>query len=418
MSVPLDRLYNHIDSLCDHDIIIYRFFPHGSKKLEDLTMLKAWSWFEYMTLPMVICHDQEPLNFDLYTTDDIAQTNEKYNLPDVMQSIAKNSHIRGVTSGILNVHDQTIILHSEKNSSQVHEYEQHGFVGAYWWSHAAIARDWFRYAEHDLDLSIKHTQKDFLIYNRAWSGTREYRIKFAELLVQNDLVNHCNTKFSSEDSGQHYTQHKFNNAQFRPNCEIEKFIPANNYHSAASADYTTADYQSSGIEVVLETLFDDTRWHLTEKSLRPIACGKPFILASTPGSLKYLQSYGFETFSPLIDESYDMIQDPIDRMQSIVAEMKRISQLDTAAKTLLYQQLDCIAARNKAKFFSGEWQQQIFNELVTNLNSTIERVSKDGQNARAWKLANPVADQKLIGTKLASTAELERFKYWLQAKGV
>lgn len=34
MSVPLDRLYNYVDGLCNHDILIYRFFRHGSKKLE------------------------------------------------------------------------------------------------------------------------------------------------------------------------------------------------------------------------------------------------------------------------------------------------------------------------------------------------------------------------------------------------
>jgi hypothetical protein len=49
---------------------------------------------------------------------------------------------------------------------------------------------------------------------------------------------------------------------------------------------------------VAETVFD-TRIHLTEKTLRPIACGHPFILAAGPGSLKYLQTYGFRTFSPL-----------------------------------------------------------------------------------------------------------------------
>jgi hypothetical protein len=48
---------------------------------------------------------------------------------------------------------------------------------------------------------------------------------------------------------------------------------------------------------------------LTEKALRPIACGQPFILAATPGSLQYLRSYGFKTFSGYIDETYDTIQE-------------------------------------------------------------------------------------------------------------
>ena len=83
---------------------------------------------------------------------------------------------------------------------------------------------------------------------------------------------------------------------------------------------------------MLETLFDDTRWHLTEKSLRPSACGKPFMLAATAGSLQYLRSYGFKTFSGLIDESYDLIVEPHLRLQSIAQEMQRISQLSPNKK--------------------------------------------------------------------------------------
>jgi hypothetical protein len=69
---------------------------------------------------------------------------------------------------------------------------------------------------------------------------------------------------------------------------------------------------------VLETLFDDHRWHLTEKSLRPIACGKPFVLMATPGSLQYLRQYGFKTFDGLIDETYDSIQNPKQRLQAVL----------------------------------------------------------------------------------------------------
>ena len=74
MSVPLDRLYNHLDGLCNHDILIYRFYPHGSKKLTDLIPLsdvKDRDWIHQIKNPGAICHDQEPLFFDQYSQDDI-----------------------------------------------------------------------------------------------------------------------------------------------------------------------------------------------------------------------------------------------------------------------------------------------------------------------------------------------------------
>lgn len=418
MSVPLDRLYNHIDSLCDHDIIIYRFFPHGSKKLQDLQMLWQCQWFDFVTRIPLICHDQEPLKFDLYTPDDIVQTVSNYGYPQVMQDIAKASHLRGVTASLLNVYDATLLLHSEQNSTQLDLYEQNGYVGVYWWSHAVIARDWFRYAEHDVALNSKNLQKDFLVYNRAWSGTREYRLKFAELLIYTDLVDSCNIKFSPHDGQQHYKDHQFDNQSFKVSCDIEQFIPLNNHCANSSADYSTVDYQTCAIEIVLETLFDDSRWHLTEKALRPLACGQPFILAATPGSLRYLQSYGFETFAPFIDETYDCIQNPLDRLKAIVKEMKRIHSLEPNAKKVLYQKLNAIATRNKQRFFSSEWQQQVFDELASNLNQKAHYLDQQYLQASAWKKANPDLSKRLIGTIPASQSEIARFLNWLKVKGV
>ena len=44
------------------------------------------------------------------------------------------------------------------------------------------------------------------------------------------------------------------------------------------------------------------------------------MLAATPGSLQYLKQYGFETFHGLIDESYDTILDPRERLKTIVQD--------------------------------------------------------------------------------------------------
>ena len=166
--------------------------------------------------------------------------------------------------------------------------------------------------------------------------------------------------------------------------DLEELYPSNCSTPAASADYDTDDYATSGIEIVLETLFDDTRHHLTEKSLRPIACGRPFMLCATAGSLKYLQKYGFETFSGLIDESYDSIQDPTQRLSAIVYEMQRISRMDQQSKLLLWQKLYEISARNQQRFFSAEWQNSIVAEYVSNFTTALEQAEKQ-VTGRYWK---------------------------------
>jgi hypothetical protein len=402
MSVPLDRLYHYLDDCVNHDLLIYGWRAHGSTKLEDFCMLmdtitpEDWQNLRAKFTPqefiltasrnghaVMICHDQEPLNVDRYSSDDFKNQIKKNHL-----NIEKNLNIENLAcddvveycAGLglrglaipTNHYDCTILLHSEKHSTHVTRYSQQGYVPVYYWSHGMIALDWFRYAEHDpkLQFSSAKIQQDFLIYNRAWSGTREYRLCFAEQLVQNHLYDNCKMAFNSCDDG-YYGQHQFANPEFQlTNFNLDNFFPANTHPSSASADYCVDDYVSTGIEIVLETLFDDDRWHLTEKSLRPIACGKPFVLMATPGSLQYLRQYGFKTFGGLIDETYDNIQNPKQRLQAVIAEMKRISVLPVQQKTKLFSDLDSIAKFNKHLFFTSFFD-SLVNEYKQNIDSAM-----------------------------------------------
>jgi ABC-type transporter MlaC component len=382
MSVPLDRLYNFLHSLVDHDITIYRFWPHGSKKLEDLVpLVPRPNWPKEMTRLPVIFHDQEPLKFDYWNSDDFAkqaylkiagfQINSLYSrIEHVNHQIPL--HLRG--SIYTNLYDYVLLVHSEKNSREVDTYFQHGFLPVYYWSHAVIAADWFRYAKHDPVLHYDTTRftQDFLIYNRAWSGTREYRLAFVDRLIQAGLTLYCRTSFAPVDSDMHYSQHRFANPDLAiARTDLEIVLPQNTHDSHASADYNNQDYTQTGMEIVLETLFDDSRLHLTEKALRPIACGKPFMLVATAGSLEYLRSYGFETFGNLIDESYDLETDPVARLAAVIQEMNRIAAMSSADKIVLWNQLHRIAERNKQRFFSAEWQASIVQEYVDNMNQAI-----------------------------------------------
>ena len=419
MSIPLDRLYNFLDSLCDRDVLIYRFFPHGSKKPEDLWPLNnvkgtIGSWYHNMTKPVMICHDQEPLHYELYQETKIAKICESILGSAETNQIRKTLHLRGLVIYHLNAYDYVLLCHSEKNSSELEKYIKHGFTGVYWWSHGIIARDWFRYAQHDLDLAFSPDQitHDFLIYNRSWSGTREYRLKFAEQLVNTQLVKHCNTKFSAMDNQVHYTDHQWVNSEFVINrTDLQQHFVNNTVDARASADYDAADYQTSGIEVVLETLFDDQRWHLTEKSLRPIACGKPFVLMATAGSLQYLRQYGFQTFDGLIDETYDTVKDPADRLQAVIAEMKRISDLPTPQKHALWAELNKIARRNQELFFSDAWQRQLIQEFVDNANQALEFVSHH-RTAQHWKKLMSIVKEPLSST-YRSAQDVDNLLKWL-----
>ena len=418
MSVPLDRLYHYLDDCVNHDLLIYGWFPHGSRNLEDLKMLHDKTTLENWkslrsTLTkqefilavvrhdhaVMICHDQEPLDFDRYSLDElktvIKKTNRQYGKEISITELTEDSAradialeycaklgLRGLTNPA-NYHDRTLLLHSELNSPHVFEFEKQGYVPVYYWSHGLIAQDWFRYAKHDpvLKFNPANITSDFLVYNRAWSGTREYRLCFTEQIVESGLSQYCKMSFSPQDN-MPYHQYKFVNPEFQiTNYNLHNFFPANTHTANASADYCGTDYATSGIEVVLETLFDDTRWHLTEKALRPIACGRPFLLMATAGSLQYLRQYGFQTFEGLLDESYDTIQNPRERLQAVIKEMSRISALPSQKKIQLWQELNQIAEQNKHYFFNQLFG-QIKQEYVTNMSQgmTVMNQNKTGKH--------------------------------------
>jgi hypothetical protein len=384
MSVPLDRLYHYLGDCVNHDLVIYRWLPHGSRKIDDLTMLYNYTRAQQTNNPLVVFHDQEPLNYNFYTHEQLYNhaksafvrlsnsESEHIMLKDSILNYVAGMHLRPPENSD-NHYDLTLLVHSELNSDQLKYFVKANFVPVYIWSHAMIALDWFRYAKHDpaLTYDVARIQKTFLVYNRAWSGTREYRLYFAQQLVTHDLVHHSQMSFAAMDNDTHYADHVFANKKFQINLHnLEQFYPANTADSGSSADYCGSDYAACGIEIVLETLFDDDRWHLTEKILRPIACGKPFLLAATPGSLQYLKTYGFETFAGVIDETYDTITDSQIRLDAVIQEMKRIAGLDADAKQVLYTKLHEIAQRNKQRFFNGLFD-QVIEEYRANLNQAM-----------------------------------------------
>jgi glycosyltransferase involved in cell wall biosynthesis len=385
MNVPLDHLYHYLDNITDHDLVIYRWYPHGSKKLENLMTLREYSDFYVMICPQLIFHDQEPLNFDYYTPEKIFDaikstiTNigglpnaefEKY-----LVSISENNICTYLTS--FNLYDKVLLVHSEKNSQDLKKYTAINTVPVYYWSHALIARDWYRYANIDPVLQNRDNnfEFDFLVYSRAWTGTREYRLKFVEMIVNENLDKKSFINFSAVQDELHYSDYKFSNKNLSiSNTNLEKYFNSNTASSDSSADYCALDYQQCGFEVVLETLFDDCRLHLTEKSLRPIACGVPFILAATAGSLEYLRSYGFKTFGEYINEEYDTIVDPVQRLTAIIKLMKEITELSKEQKQQLHQDLREICLFNQRRFFSQEFFQEIVQEYQSNLNTGLSQL--------------------------------------------
>ena len=402
MSIPTHNLYDFVHHATKKQFLPLYFYPWGSR---DLTNIRHYVYTEEMVngingisskhnhipaelikyesvlhlaltfQPILLCHDQEPLNFDLY--NDNWESVQKYlsspngdGMPRNKFGLPKNMNLR--YTNLFSIQKTWILLHSELNSQQVTKYENtEKFCGAYWWSHAIIARDWYRYAQYDLSLEPQPYQKLFLMYCRDTSGTRQYRQILLDQLSASDNLKHC---------------------------QIQSFNSESAAGSNDSAIYNTVDFNLTAISVVLETIFD-SRIHLTEKILRAIACCHPFILAAGPGSLQLLRHYGFKTFDPYINESYDNEQDDQKRLTMISDEMNRIAALETQEKNSIIFEMQEIAKFNQKRFFSLEFHQQIIQELQNNVKTAYER-SKGQLDLEAWWQRRRLAKQSYADFKL------------------
>ena len=76
-------------------------------------------------------------------------------------------------------------------------------------------------------------------------------------------------------------------------------------------------YKNIAVDIVTESVYNYPYPFITEKTLRPIACKRLFIIVGAPKTLEFLHHKGFETFSDVIDESYDSITDPVERWHAL-----------------------------------------------------------------------------------------------------
>ncbi len=65
----------------------------------------------------------------------------------------------------------------------------------------------------------------------------------------------------------------------------------------------------------------------TEKTLKPIINLHPFLVVGNPKTLSLIRSMGFKTFDGFIDESYDDIFNPEERVLHVMREVERLCSM-------------------------------------------------------------------------------------------
>lgn len=117
-------------------------------------------------------------------------------------------------------------------------------------------------------------------------------------------------------------------------------------------------YQDTYFSVVTETMFEYPETFVTEKTIKPIMMGHPWIICANPGHYRYLRNLGFRTFGHLIDESFDAIDNNQDRVERVAQSVHDLCSSDladflTTCQDVCYynqQHLQEFARRERSEF--------------------------------------------------------------------
>lgn len=92
--------------------------------------------------------------------------------------------------------------------------------------------------------------------------------------------------------------------------------------NSADTRFQAGFYRYAACDFVVETVFHYPYAYVSEKTLRPMACKRMFVICGPCGVLALLRGKGFATFGDFIDENYDREADPVKRFQAVVREMR------------------------------------------------------------------------------------------------
>jgi len=217
-----------------------------------------------------------------------------------------------------------------------------------------------------LDKDYKFDYPKPCVFVSTTGNVRTERNTIVNLVKQKLSYDNFIFKYSGQDVGLKSTDFdviQFNIGEFDPYTDIlEKY-----YHNV-SQSLPIDLYNQGYFNLVVET---DLSWNnsffLTEKVIKCLISGQPFVVCAQAEYLKHLRELGFCTYDSIWDESYDSIENFDQRMHAVVDLVEQLKFLnwDKHRDQLIEIQLH---------------NQRLFNRLTSISNqefTNLEKLIKD-----------------------------------------
>jgi hypothetical protein len=365
LSSHYENIFQHLQTIITDPRVVY-LHPFGSTLPENLEFRRNDTEAEQFRGPMFIFYDQEPLDLE-------------YNRP--------------VFEAITDLEQKPFILVSTERDSDEAERicEEFPFIHVSYFFHIFAAHDWFRGHQMLPGIQLPHErllEKTYISFNRLTSNRRIYRSLLVNELYKNNLLEHGYVSYSHHcpDDGafddnlrQGVPEYKFDSAYIEEAIVNIKQIPelridfaGQDIPNQSMLLSPMSELMKSFVFLVTETCFFQTKTHLTEKIFKPIVLRMPFVLAGCAYNLEYLRSYGFRTFGEYWDESYDTIEDPVERIKAITQVIKTISSLSLEQQKNMLLDMQPILEHNYQLFNDPAFIKREWDHLINSV-AAIDR---------------------------------------------
>jgi len=218
-----------------------------------------------------------------------------------------------------------------------------------------------------LDSKNKIRKKHYLSFNRL---PKNHRVNLIVSLDKHNLLDKGYVSFANKITDWDWKEM----VSEEEKTSLEKKMPLvidNPDLSLCKHSYDVFDvryFLDSYFQIVTGNNFTDWDDQLifSEKIWKPITNLQPFIYLDDVGALKKLQEYGFKTFEPFIDESYDKVYDTEKRFSMIENEIIKLCSKSIEEIHDWYWSIEDIIKHNYYHFyekFIPDMKSKMINQL-------------------------------------------------------
>ena len=256
--------------------------------------------------------------------------------------------------------DRILLITSELESKDVERAcATYGLSSDYYFFHGWAALDWYRGYNHSFlsqpwpDRKFDHA---FICPNNIVGGRRAHRLRLLSELGKRGCINHnlisfpAHCPYENKSVENLFQEHDL---PFPDNLSLPLIIDHARDHASNShrIDFW-AQAMRCFCHVITETVCDDTRVHLTEKTFKPIVLQQPFLMVGNRGALRYLRGYGFRTFGNIWNEDYDDL-DHTHRITAVADICQDITTWSTCQMQQAQQEIADVVRHNHDWFYGG-----------------------------------------------------------------